>query len=345
MNSSVKLLFRGFIRATFLLSLVISCNSKEQEAVITHLQLTDSIASDKFIPKSYVFSSVPYKYENHFYYLDKSVRGIVQVDQNFEYPRIILSEGDDYASIPKIFYFSIAKNYLFAFGNNQCLAFDLNKLELIGNFNFPFNLSQQIIYEPIKQCFLTAAVDESNTMRIFQFDFSISAGFTNIHGIGTIQSDERLHYIEYSGWLVLTEQSIFYVKDWVGEVDEFDRKSLEHLRQFQLPYSGILVDNQSYGADGKYTSNYFQAYSVVQHQSKIYILRELDWESKLVGEKDMENPDFVNKIRNRIHVFDEDFNLISSIKLAKPATSINYINQNLYTLNYEDEILYQYKVN
>jgi hypothetical protein len=324
-------------------TLVISCSKSEEKNTFSKVarlkvQLFDTLSTEQFVPDSYIFSSVPKWIGNKYWiYFDEKTGAVHFLDEKFRYLQRITVRGNSPKTLRKVHYVSPTKDYLFILGSREMLIIDINTLQIINKYTHNFTLSQQVFY--YNQRFVIGYLDKSEQQYIissFQFD---KYKIKNIETLTSINFEKGIDITEYSGWFGTVKDYLVFIKDWRGEMSVFD-KNFQLVREAKLPMSGD--DNFNKQRDGtRFSSYYFEAYSISEFGQNIAVMRELDFEKN----KSFDPLDIDEKyVRKRIHILNENIEIVGSIQLPIFATDIFFKKDTLLTLNYEDENVYVYKM-
>ncbi len=112
-----------------------------------------------------------------------------------------------------------------------------------------------------------------------------------------IDFEKGINPSEHSGWLSSINDSLFFIKNWIGEAYLLDQ-DYKIIKKKKIEYSGEGDINKEYFGDG-FSSYYCEAYSIAKFRGRVAIMREVDFEEGI----NFNFSDIDDKyIRKRIHI-------------------------------------------
>jgi len=282
------------------------------------------------------------KYCDHYIIFDRANQNVLLVDLNFSKVFQEFDLKNTLLESAPLYGFDILENKLFLRTSSGFAVYNLDNNQLIGTFKNPFPLSNHLLRFKGKN-FATVVSESSVTVVNFLWDDE--KGFVDIKEVVAVPTKRLTIDVDLSGWLFGLKNSLAYIDDWSGEYTLLDIDRKEIIKQGRLPLGGPLEENYEIDESNIYSGNYKNAYSLTQlDDSSFFILREVDWEISTATEIDLSLESDKMRIRKRVHLFDQDFEIIRSFQLENFATSIFYDNGKLIANHSGDEEFYVYEI-
>lgn len=325
-----------------ILLLLFSCNNNHENSVSKHVPKIASssiISTDSLMPDSYNFNIVPILHNKHYVYFDGTVGSLIFLKENRKFENSIKLLGNELGLVNEMFKHHVANDYFFGLASKEFIVADLTEQKKVGIFPHSFVLAQSIV--AFKNGYLISHVmEEEWNVAISYFEFDEELGLINVQQKAIIPFAEDTSFTDISGNLAVMNNTVIYVKEWVGEAFAFDEKfELKHNKQ--LDFSGNLKLNTR-DEDGDIMYNYLQASDIsVTPYSLLAVMREIDFEE--TDDIDLGKVD-KSRYRKRIHFFDESLSYQGGLKLDYFATKIHFSGNKLLTLNYANEIFIEHEL-
>jgi hypothetical protein len=330
----------GKITIYLLLFVLFTKDSNSPDHYSPKIKSHRKIIAETFIPNSYQFNTVPKLYGESYHYFDEKNRSLIFLNTAFEFSNSIVLGGMGSKSLGRIYQTSTAGNLFFAFGSKGCVVVNLETKKKYDVFKHELILAQSVA--KFKDGFLIGNVSTTNEFQLSYFEFDEEKGLINFEPKVSIPFDEGTDIGDMSGHIAVFENSIVFVKDWIGEAYSYDY-NFNLKKRKQLDFSGYLELNINRDDDNdEFTYRFFQAYSIAKTPNNLLaVMREIDFEDNDLLDLNNVTEEF---FRKKIHFFDEGLNYKGGLKLDYFSTDIHFQGNKLLTLNYQDEPVIEYEL-
>lgn len=323
-----------------LILLLISCQEKEIGFRSMELSPVNKIDLEKSVG-AYTIDQAISKTTDGYLLFDRTRQSVILVDFLFSGKIQEFSLDGTIIDGASLYGFDVLENRLFLRSSQGFAVFSLDKdYRLIGEFRNPFPLSNQLFYYK-NQNFSTET--SQNGVKVVSFLWDDIEGFKEIQELITIPAKRPTIDVDLSGWLVGVNGYLVYIDEWSGEYSVMDIENKSLIREGRLPLSGPLQENFETDENNLNFGTYLNAYSITsKDDSSFFILREVDWEISNSTEIDLSLEKDKKRIRRRLHLFNDRFEIIESYLLENYANCIFYHDGKLIVNHTGDEELYLY---
>ncbi|GMQ25677.1 hypothetical protein Aoki45_23590 [Algoriphagus sp. oki45] len=325
-----------------LILLLFSCEEKKLGFPSMELSPIKKIELEKSLG-AYTIDQAISRTTDGYLLFDRTSQSVILVDflfsskvQEFSLDGTILEGASLYG-------FDLLKNRLFLRSSQGFAVFSLDSdYRLIGEFKNPFPLSNQL-YSYRDQNFSTEISQKG--VKVVSFLWDDTEGFKKIEELFTISAKRPTIDVDLSGWLVGVNGFLVYLDEWSGEYSMMDIENKSLVKEGRLPLSGPLEENFEMDENNLNFGTFKNAYSITsKNDSAFFILREIDWEISNSTEIDLSLEKDKERIRKRLHLFNDRFEIVESFLLENYTNSIFFSDGKLYANHTGDEELYLYTI-